>query len=175
MNNQKVKLLLTLSVCAFVGAVLWSIAAGSHFHFSLANGSSNFDFRVGVESNPVSSVLGIAAVMLFLGALGLHLSGGAGTGGSAGAPNEPSPFAWLADLGSGLRRLTKSRKDVWLGGVCGGLGEATPLPSWVWRFAFLAALFCYGTGVIAYILLWICLPEPPEEPVSEPSSRPLGG
>ena len=62
-----------------------------------------------------------------------------------------------------MRRLTKSTHDAWLGGVCGGLGEHTALPSWVWRLAFLLALFCYGTGGLFYLLLWICLPEQPKD------------
>ena len=35
-----------------------------------------------------------------------------------------------------LRTLTKSKSDVWLGSVCGGLGFHTTLPSWVWRILF---------------------------------------
>jgi phage shock protein PspC (stress-responsive transcriptional regulator) len=37
------------------------------------------------------------------------------------------------------------------------------LPSWVWRLVFLLLLCCYGTGVLLYVLLWICLPEPLQE------------
>jgi len=71
--------------------------------------------------------------------------------------------AALSEFAGALRRLTKSKTDEWLGGVCGGLGEHTPLPSWVWRLVFLLLLFCYGTGVLLYIALWICLPEPVQE------------
>jgi len=56
------------------------------------------------------------------------------------------------------RTLRKSAGDRMLGGVCGGLGENTPAPSWVWRVVFLVLLFGYGTGVVAYIILWICMP-----------------
>ena len=58
-----------------------------------------------------------------------------------------------------LRTLTKSKSDAWLGGVCGGLGVHTPLPSWVWRILFLILFFCMGTGGIACLVLWICLPD----------------
>lgn len=58
-----------------------------------------------------------------------------------------------------LRTLTKSKSDAWLGGVCGGLGVHTPLPSWVWRILFLTLFFFAGTGGVAYLVLWICLPE----------------
>jgi phage shock protein C len=159
MNNQRIRMLLTLSVCALVAAVLWAVASGSHFRFAMTNGSTNFDFKIGVETNGLSNLLGAGAVVLFLAALGLHLSGNAGSGSGA---NSGSPFSTLADIGAGLRRLTKSDKDSWIGGVCGGLGEHTPLPSWVWRIAALVAFFCYGTGFLLYLVLWICLPEPPK-------------
>jgi len=57
-----------------------------------------------------------------------------------------------------LKNLTTSPKDSWLGGVCGGLGVATPIPSWMWRAAFLFAVLAYGVGFIFYIVLWICVP-----------------
>ena len=58
-----------------------------------------------------------------------------------------------------LRKFTRSKSDVWMGGVCGGLAKITPLPSWVWRMAFAVAIFCYGFGFGAYLLLWIFVPE----------------
>jgi phage shock protein PspC (stress-responsive transcriptional regulator) len=57
-----------------------------------------------------------------------------------------------------LREMKKSSSDKWIAGVCGGLGEYTPLPSWVWRAIFLATLFIAGFGMIAYVILWICMP-----------------
>ena len=53
---------------------------------------------------------------------------------------------------------TKSSTDRWIGGVCGGLGAATPIPSWIWRGAFLFALLGFGVGLLLYLVLWICLP-----------------
>ena len=60
-----------------------------------------------------------------------------------------------------LQTLTKSSKDKWIGGVCGGLGEHTPVPSWFWRLLFAVLFLCYGTGLLVYILLWIFLPRAP--------------
>jgi phage shock protein PspC (stress-responsive transcriptional regulator) len=57
-----------------------------------------------------------------------------------------------------FRALKKSKKDKLLGGVCGGLGEHTPLPSWLWRVLFLVAFFAFGSGLLVYILLWIFMP-----------------
>ena len=57
-----------------------------------------------------------------------------------------------------LRELRKSAHDKKIAGVCGGLGEYTPIPSWLWRVVFVTSLFAGGMGLIAYITLWICMP-----------------
>ena len=57
-----------------------------------------------------------------------------------------------------LQRLTKSQDDKWIGGVCGGLGEHSPIPAWFWRFLFAVLFLLYGVGLIFYILLWIFVP-----------------
>lgn len=57
-----------------------------------------------------------------------------------------------------IRALRKSGTDRLLGGVCGGLGEHTPLPSWLWRVLFLAAFLLFGSGLLLYVLLWIFMP-----------------
>lgn len=61
-----------------------------------------------------------------------------------------------------LRNLTKSNNDCWIGGVCGGLGESSPLPSWTWRLLFTVLFIFYGTGLLIYILLWIFMPSKPK-------------
>jgi|PlaIllAssembly_1097288.scaffolds.fasta_scaffold22936_3 phage shock protein PspC (stress-responsive transcriptional regulator) len=60
--------------------------------------------------------------------------------------------------GWNLRELSKSAHDKKIAGVCGGFGESTPLPSWLWRVVFLTSLFFGGIGLIAYVILWICMP-----------------
>src|SRR5207253_2556878 len=83
-----------------------------------------------------------------------------------GAPVPGHPLAAtggpVADSATGwLRSLTRSNHDAWLGGVCGGLGEHTPLPSWCWRMLYLVGLLSFGIGLIPYIVMWICvLPDP---------------
>lgn len=57
-----------------------------------------------------------------------------------------------------VKRATKSPKDRWIAGVCGGLGAATPVPAWMWRVGFIAGAFLYGAGLILYGALWICMP-----------------
>ncbi len=70
------------------------------------------------------------------------------------APNQEirSGTAW------NLRELRKSARDQRIAGVCGGFGEYTPIPSWLWRVAFVVSLFLGGLGLIAYIVLWLCMP-----------------
>jgi phage shock protein C len=58
-----------------------------------------------------------------------------------------------------LQQLARSRTDRLIGGVCGGLGHSTDLPSWAWRVIFCLTLLYFGAGLLIYILLWIFLPE----------------
>jgi phage shock protein C len=62
-----------------------------------------------------------------------------------------------------LNQFARSNHDYWLGGVCGGLGERTPVPSWCWRLGFCAMALMYGVGVIPYVLLWIFAPVAPSQ------------
>jgi len=67
-----------------------------------------------------------------------------------------SPTA--APVVDAIEKLRRSSSDKWLGGVCGGIGRATGIESWIWRLLF-ALLFMFGgTGLIAYLLLWIFVP-----------------
>lgn len=81
----------------------------------------------------------------------------------AGAPQSASPSA-ATDNGpfaaerTFFRQMARSRSDRWLGGVCGGLGRHTDLPSWAWRLIFCLVTFYFGSGILFYVLLWIFLP-----------------
>ena len=57
-----------------------------------------------------------------------------------------------------LKTARRSSKDRWIGGVCGGLGAATQIPSWVWRAALLFSLLAFAAGLLFYVVLWICMP-----------------
>lgn len=57
-----------------------------------------------------------------------------------------------------LQQLTRSRTDRFIGGVCGGLGRHTDLPSWAWRVMFSLTLLYFGAGLLIYLLLWLFLP-----------------
>ena len=48
-----------------------------------------------------------------------------------------------------------------LAGVCGGLGEYFDVDAVLFRIAFVLLVFAGGLGILAYVLLWIFLPEEP--------------
>jgi phage shock protein PspC (stress-responsive transcriptional regulator) len=56
---------------------------------------------------------------------------------------------------NGLRR---SGVDRWIGGVCGGLANATGVAPWLWRMVFALLLIAGGTGLVAYLILWFFVP-----------------
>lgn len=57
-----------------------------------------------------------------------------------------------------LQHLTRSSTDRWFGGVCGGLGQCTTVPSWAWRMIFVILLLSFGVGLVPYIVMWIFIP-----------------
>lgn len=56
------------------------------------------------------------------------------------------------------KRLTRSKKDRVIAGICGGMGEYFNIDPLFIRIVFVL-LGIYGAGVIIYIILWIVLPE----------------
>jgi phage shock protein PspC (stress-responsive transcriptional regulator) len=67
-----------------------------------------------------------------------------------------------------LRSLKKSKQNKVIGGICGGLGENTTIPAWLWRAIFVIAIFAYGIGLIAYLVLWVSLPPTGLHEISSP-------
>ncbi len=84
---------------------------------------------------------------------------GPGSGSGSGAGPAPGPGSQGAGAGqSFFRQLARSRSDRMLGGICGGLGRHTDLPSWAWRLIFCLVTLYFGSGILFYVLLWIFLP-----------------
>ncbi len=79
-------------------------------------------------------------------------------GGQAGAGSMGSTSGASSPHNGFLHRLSLSATDRVIGGVCGGLGAHTGLPSWAWRVIFCATVFYFGVGLLFYILLWIFIP-----------------
>ena len=73
---------------------------------------------------------------------------------------------------SALNSLRRSDVDRWIGGVSGGLGDATGIPSWTWRVLFILTALVHGVGLLVYILLWIFVPlERADSPRAVTTSR----
>ena len=60
------------------------------------------------------------------------------------------------------QRLYRSRNGKMIGGVCTGLGEYFGLDPVLIRLLFVVFFFLNGTGLLAYIILWIVVPWNPE-------------
>ena len=58
------------------------------------------------------------------------------------------------------KKLTRSNDRV-LAGVCAGLAEYFDIDSLLVRIAFVALFFGFGTGLLAYLLLWLLAPKSP--------------
>jgi phage shock protein C len=54
--------------------------------------------------------------------------------------------------------LVRSRDDVIISGVCGGLGAFMGISPTYVRLFFIFLIFGHGIGVLLYLLLWIMLP-----------------
>lgn len=55
-------------------------------------------------------------------------------------------------------RLYRSYKNSVIGGVCGGIGEYLNTDPILFRILFVVAFLVGGTGLLAYIILWIVIP-----------------
>lgn len=65
-------------------------------------------------------------------------------------------------LVNAVNRLHRSLDDRWIGGVCGGLARLTGVQAWIWRLVTVLLALWGGSGVVAYLLLWIFVPSEPE-------------
>ncbi len=57
------------------------------------------------------------------------------------------------------KRFYLSQTDKKIGGVCGGLAEYFGIDPLLVRIGFLFLTLGIGTGLLAYILLWILAPK----------------
>lgn len=63
------------------------------------------------------------------------------------------------------KKLYRSRSDRKLAGVCAGMAEYLDVDPTIVRLATVIFAF-WGAGLIAYLVGWIMIPEPPYEPPS---------
>lgn len=59
------------------------------------------------------------------------------------------------------KKLYRSVTDKMVGGVCGGLAEYFDIDPVIVRLIFVLAVIFGGSGILAYIILWIIIPEKP--------------
>lgn len=61
-----------------------------------------------------------------------------------------------------VKKLYRSKDDRWLGGVCGGLAKYFNVDPTVIRVLFILFALAIGGGILAYIIMWIVIPEEPD-------------
>lgn len=59
------------------------------------------------------------------------------------------------------KKLYRSVTDKMIGGVCGGLAEYFEIDPVLVRLIFVLAVIFGGSGILAYIILWIIVPQKP--------------
>ncbi len=72
------------------------------------------------------------------------------------------------------KKLYRSTRDKYLGGVCGGIARYFNVDPVIIRLIFFIAAVMGGGGIIAYIVLWAVLPEEPLYTIFD-ASDPEGG
>jgi len=65
-------------------------------------------------------------------------------------------------------RLTRSRTDVMIGGVCAGLGKYFKIDATLVRLIFVLLTMAGGGGVFIYFILWIVIPREDMPNVQKP-------
>src|SRR5579885_2006711 len=128
MFDRAFKITLVIGVVAAAAAVALSIFHGTFVHWKSGDATSGIEINFGAAHDLPSAVLGtLAVICLLLGGAFLALLKNPSQ--TQNASSDPKAFSFLTFL----QNLKRSKTDCWLGGVCGGLGTHTPVPSWVWR------------------------------------------
>jgi phage shock protein C len=80
-------------------------------------------------------------------------------------PATPTGPAQLPPSDSTARPpLRRSRTDMMLGGVSGGLAEHTGIDALLWRVGFAVLTLTGGLGIPIYLVLWVLMPPAPAGP-----------
>lgn len=64
------------------------------------------------------------------------------------------------------KRLQRSRTEKMIGGVCGGLAEYFGIDPTIVRILWVVITLIGGAGILAYLILWIAMPQEPPAPFS---------
>jgi len=79
----------------------------------------------------------------------------------AAQPQAAAGGGGYAYQGPPRKRLVRSSTDTKIAGVCGGLADYFDIDPMIIRLIWVLLLFCAGTGVLAYVILWVVLPLAP--------------
>lgn len=60
------------------------------------------------------------------------------------------------------KRLYRSRKDVMIAGVCGGMAEYFDIDPVIVRLLTVLLVFAGGAAILIYLLGWLIIPKAPE-------------
>ncbi|TAL70827.1 MAG: PspC domain-containing protein [Bacteroidetes bacterium] len=60
------------------------------------------------------------------------------------------------------RKFYRSKQDKVIGGVAGGIADYFDIDPVIVRIVFVLAALGWGVSILAYIVLWIIIPESPE-------------
>lgn len=61
-----------------------------------------------------------------------------------------------------MKKLYKSQVDKKICGVCGGIAEYLGVDSTIVRLAWVLLSACFGSGIIAYIIAALVMPDYPQ-------------
>jgi phage shock protein PspC (stress-responsive transcriptional regulator) len=92
---------------------------------------------------------------------------------NCGAKQPETPAPGLSPETGGTKRLMRSSTDKKIAGVCAGLADYFDMDPTIIRVLWLVAVLCFGTGLLAYGILWIVLPLAPGGviPTSAPAAQ----
>ena len=62
-----------------------------------------------------------------------------------------------------MKRLYRSKEDRMVGGVCGGIAEHLSVDPTLIRLLYVLFALTGGSGVLAYIIMLVIIPEKPRE------------
>ncbi len=71
-------------------------------------------------------------------------------------------------MASDIKKLYRSRNDRMIAGVCGGLGEYFGIDPTLFRLVFVIAAVFGGSGLLAYLLFMIIVPQEPLQVADSP-------
>ena len=64
------------------------------------------------------------------------------------------------------RKLTRSRDDRWIAGICGGIAEHTGIDATLIRVILvIATILGAGSLVVVYLICWLVIPKEPSSEV----------